>query len=84
LLFICRGLHTDSLITVPPFTQNPAVELAAGGLRAGSAVPLQSGGVEEEAVAACVRSAVAKVDAHRLPAGVGDLVVIHVHGPMMC
>jgi hypothetical protein len=81
---MCRDLHTKLLFTVPPFTQNPAIELAAGSFRAGSAVPLQSRGVDEEAVAACVRAAVAKVDAHRLPAGVGDLVVIHVHGPMMC
>jgi hypothetical protein len=70
--------------TMPPGTDHPTVELAAGSLRAGSAVPLQSSGVDEEAMAACVRTAVAKVDAYRLPAGVGDLGGVHVHGPVSC
>ena len=69
---------------VPPVTDNPAVELVAGIRRAVSTVPLQAGGVDEETVAACGRTAVAKVDAHWLPAGVGDLGGVHVHGPVVC
>lgn len=69
---------------MPPVADNPAFELAASSFGAGSAVPLQSGGVDEEAVATCVRTAVAKVDSHRLPAGVGDLGEVHVHGPDLC
>jgi hypothetical protein len=71
---------------MPPGTDHPTVELAAGSLRAGSAVPLQSGGVDGEAMAACARTAVAKIDAYWLPAGVGDVGGVHVHGPtcMLC
>lgn len=66
---------------MPPITDDPAIELVAGSCGAGSAVPLQPSGVDKESVAACRRTTIAKVDAHRLPAGVGDLGVIHIHGP---
>jgi len=77
---------------VPPVADNPASERVSGrvGFRSGarSAVPLQSGLVEEEPVGADVSIAasttVAKIDADGLPAGVGDLGVIHVHEPAFC
>jgi hypothetical protein len=85
IVIVYAEISTQSRrLTVPPVTDNPAIELVAGSRRAGRTVPLQSGGVDEEAVAAWGRTAVAKVDAYWLPAGVGDLGGVHVHGPVVC
>jgi hypothetical protein len=83
-LFVCSNPYADSLLTMPPITDYPATEFIASKSRAIIAVPLQSSGVDGETMTTNVRTVVAKVDAHRLPAGVGDLVVIQGYGPAVC
>lgn len=74
-----------SQLTVPPITDNPTAKGINGRIGAWRAVPLQSGRVDEEAVAVTARrrASCASIDANGLPARVSGVGQCQFHAPAL-
>lgn len=83
---ILHGYRQDcSWLTMPPITNDPSSKGIKGSVGPWGAGPLQSGRVDEEAVAvaACGRASCASVDANRLPASVSGVGQCQFHAPVL-
>lgn len=83
---LVHGYRQDcSELTVPPITNDPSSKGIKGSIGPRGAGPLQSGRVDEEAVAVAARgrASCTSVDANRLPAGVGGVGQCQFHAPAL-